>query len=236
MANSMGLTIDENKIIGSIGLEPLTFQPEHGTQEEVLGRRQSEKETRYIREVDLEAGMPVIYPITGEEAYEARAYLRQEGAATKIWVKLEHSGITLLEVPAGDPGPIDPLQGLWVDSDGNWVLELAFVTNTTQGNEIRSEVTGQIYRNGELLNQKYGFDEMFGYQFLDGKPFYFFKQGGGIYLSYDNQVLPLTYDEIPHYSCCSAAQLNPISAPNWVGFFGRRGDVWYYTEVGSYNQ
>lgn len=72
---------------------------------------------------------------------------------------------------------------------------------------------------------------MFGFQLLDGKPFYFFKKDDRIYISYDHQELPLTYDEIPHYQCCSAGGLNAVAGPNWVGFFGRRGEVWYYTEI-----
>ncbi len=235
IANSMGLDIVEHKIIGAIELEPLTFQPEHGSQQAVAARHASEKQLPYRRVMKLEGASPVMYPVSGGEGYKARAQARQEGESAQTWVQLEQDGKVLLEVTAGNPSPIDPLQGLWVDQTGGWVLEVAHITNATQGNEIQSEVTGQIYQNGELLNQKLGYAEMFGYQLLDGKPFYFYKSNGLISVSYDSQALPLTYDEIPHYGCCSAAVMNPISAPNWVGFFGRRGEDWYYTEIGIYD-
>ncbi len=235
IANAMRLDIVEHKIIGAIELEPLAFQPEHGSQEAVLARHASEKQPRYRMIRKLEGSSPVLYPVSGGEGYNASEHVRQEGSTTQTWVQLELDGKVLLEVNVGNPSPIDPLQGLWVDQTGGWVLEIAHITNTTQRSGIQSEVTGQIYQNGELLNQKLGYEEMFGYQLLDGKPFYFYKSDGLISLSYDGQALPLTYDEIPHYGCCSAAAMNPTAAPNWVGFFGRRGEDWFYTEIGIFD-
>ncbi len=73
--------------------------------------------------------------------------------------------------------------------------------------------------------------EMFGFQLLGGKPFHFYQKDNRVHVSYDNQDLPLEYDTIPHYNCCSAAELNPRSGPNWIGFFGRREKTWYYAEI-----
>jgi len=71
---------------------------------------------------------------------------------------------------------------------------------------------------------------------LTGKPFYFYQENGQIHISYNDQDLPLIYDEVPHFGCCSSAVLNPVSAPNWVGFFGKRGKIWFYTEIGIYTE
>jgi hypothetical protein len=127
------------------------------------------------------------------------------------------------------------LRGLWVDEADAWVLEIASTDYSRTANQtVVIETIGQIYRNGELLNQKYGYREMFGYQLLDGLPFFFYQKDGLVHISYNNQDLPLIYDQIPHYGCCSAAATNPVAALNWVGFFGQRNGVWYYTEIGKY--
>ncbi len=46
----------------------------------------------------------------------------------------------------------------------------------------------------------------------------------------------LGYDEIPHYNCCGESSLNPKIYPNLVAFFGRKGQAWYYTEIGVFGQ
>lgn len=236
ISNSAGVTIEENKIIGPIELDMLKFVPEHGTQEEVMDRHESEKQPCYqlnkIKTIDFS---PALYPTNGGQAYKASTFLIGENETAQIWIRVEKDGMKILEEQVGYPTVTETLRGLWIDSDGSWVLEIAPGYLTGSGDDIRREVVGRLYQNGELLNEKYGYEEMFGYQLLDDKPFYFYKMDGLIRLSYDGQDLPINYDEIPHYGCCSSAVLNPVAAPNWVGFFGRRGDIWYYTEVGSYN-
>ena len=125
------------------------------------------------------------------------------------------------------PGPIEVLRGLWV-SGTHWTLEIAGISR------VYGDPTGQLYLDGVLLNQKYGYQEMFGYQLLDNKPFYFYKKDGRIHLSYAGQDLPLVYDQVPHYGCCSNGELNPRSGPNWLNFWGRRGTHWYYVQIGRY--
>lgn len=57
ISNSVGLTIEENKIIGPIEMDTLKFMPEHGSQDDVMGRHESEKQLRYqlnkIKTVDF---------------------------------------------------------------------------------------------------------------------------------------------------------------------------------------
>jgi hypothetical protein len=69
---------------------------------------------------------------------------------------------------------------------------------------------------------------------MQGRPFYFFRQGGQIGLSYDSQQLLLEYNDIPHYGCCSAGELNPVSAQKMVAFFAQRDGTWYYVEIGVF--
>lgn len=226
--NKIGLTIEENEIIGQVSLEPLTFQPVHGSQQNIIARHALDKGKPYSFLDGFEQnGAYVIYPVSGDSHFRA---IRSSDSAKLV---LQQDEVTILEIDAGDVSPISPLRGLWVD-DEHWILETAYVKNIIDGNSIYSEAVGQIYRDGVLLNEQFGYEEMFGFQLLDGKPFYFYKKDGRIYLSYNNEDLPVAYDEIPHYRCCSGAALNPIAGINWIGFWGQRDGVWYYTEIGRY--
>ncbi len=68
---------------------------------------------------------------------------------------------------------------------------------------------------------------------MGGKPFYFFRRGGRIGFSYEGQEVLLGYDRVPHYECCSGAELNPVHAENMVAFFAQRDGKWYYVEIGA---
>lgn len=55
-----------------------------------------------------------------------------------------------------------------------------------------------IIQDGEILNQKYGLDKAFDWQLFADKPFYFFRKGSQVGISYDGQFLSLQYDHIPY--------------------------------------
>ena len=152
-----------------------------------------------------------------------------------VSVTVTRNGQLIYRVPVGNSSPIGSLRGLWTYA-GHWALETAYVTNRQTGNEIDSQAAGQITVDGILLNRQSGYQEAFGFQLLDGKPFYFSKQDDKINANYDGQQIPLGYDELPHYNCCSAATLNPKMARNMVAFFARRGGTWYYVELGAFGR
>jgi hypothetical protein len=152
-----------------------------------------------------------------------------------INVNLTRNGSRIYQIPVGNNSPIGSLRGLWV-YDNHWVLETAYVTNQQTGNAIDSQAKGQITIDGVLLNDQPGYQETFGFQMMRGRPFYFFKQGGKINASYDGTEIPLGYDELPHYYCCSAATLDPKVAQNMVAIFARKGSTWDYVEIGVFGQ
>jgi len=117
------------------------------------------------------------------------------------------------------------------------VLEIAYVTeNISLKNEISIESYGMIVQDGEILNNRYNYEEAFGFQLMNGKPFYFYKRDSQINISYDNREIQSRYDQIPHYQCCSGSQLNPKSAKYMVAFFAQRGGKWFYVEIGVYKK
>jgi len=148
-------------------------------------------------------------------------------------VTVTRNGSPIYTIPVGNSSPLGSLRGLWVYGS-HWALETAFVTNHKTGNVIDSQTTGQVSVDGQLLNQQLGYQEAFGFQTLRDKPFYFFKQGDRIGISYDGVTIPTGYDEVLHYYCCSAGTLNPRVYQNMVSFFARKGSIWYYIEAGVF--
>src|SRR6185436_5997370 len=96
--------------------------------------------------------------------------------------------------------------------NGHWVLE----------------VYSSIIQDGQVLNHKLSFQEMFDWGLVKGKPIYFFRKGAKVGISYDEQILPIQYDVAAHGLCCGPAQNNPSILNDAVHFFAKRDGVWYY--------
>lgn len=154
---------------------------------------------------------------------------------SQSWVTLSRDGAEIYRIETGPAYPITHLQGLWV-YDAHWVLETVRVTTHSEGNLETADVVGQISVDGVLLNDRPGYSELFGFQTIAGRPFYFYNRDGQIGFSYDGVETALDYDRIPHYGCCSAAILNPQSWNGGVAFLGRRGDTRYYVIISSPGQ
>jgi hypothetical protein len=59
------------------------------------------------------------------------------------------------------------------------------------------DMTHFIIQDGEILNEKFGFEDAFYWRLINDKPFYFFRKGPRLGISYDGQFLPYYYDSIP---------------------------------------
>jgi hypothetical protein len=69
--------------------------------------------------------------------------------------------------------------------------------------------------------------------YVNGKPFYFFRKGPRVGISYDRQVQPVYYDEVAHYMCCGFAGANPYNNGSMIHFFALREGVWYFVTLGK---
>jgi hypothetical protein len=203
-----------------------------------LAKRQRERDKTFPHNsviVDGQRGLSA--QLGSEKLVASNLYtdvVTSQGGFQQVTVQVSRNGEPIYAIPAGDGGPIDSLRGLWAYSD-HWVLEFAVVTLTISSeNTVWSDSLGQIARDGELLNEREGYQEAFGFQLMNGKPFYFFKRDGQIGISYDDQEMVLGYSSVPHYACCSAAERNPRKARNMVAFFAQRDERWYYVEIGAY--
>ena len=88
-----------------------------------------------------------------------------------------------------------------------------------------------LIQDGEILNEKLGFQEIFKWRLIDGKPAYFFRKNGRVGFSYDGKIIPLEYQDIAHYMCCGYAANNPFLGDNSAYFFAEREGVWYYVGI-----
>lgn len=216
-----GLTVEEYALRQAPTIEPLAFEPVQGSMESVYSRRAVERS----KVIPVESLL-----LNGEHSFQktlgaATLTATEHYSAGVGWVTLTRAGTEIYRIDTGMASPITGLRGLWIYDD-HWLMETAYVT--------QDAVNGRLTRDGELLNNGRGYEEAFNFQLMKDKPFYFFKRDGRLGLSYADQDVSAGYDEIPHYNCCSASELNPLQAENMVAFFARRAGTWYYVEVGAY--
>jgi hypothetical protein len=218
------LVLEEHALTQPPESDPLSFHPLAGTQEEILAQHAVERSKIFPTAVSMVDDNPALRaPWDGGEL--VAVLLTAAGDPPLQSVQLSTDGRVVFAAPAGMPSPVLPLRGLWT-YDGHWALEILFATPEVW--------TGQIFVDGELVNQEREYDEAFGFQMLSGKPFFFYRRGEHVGLSYDGQEADLEYDNIPHYLCCSEGVLNPTQAENMVAFFAQHGDTWYYVELGTF--
>jgi len=232
-----GLTTKEYPLKFAPATDPLSFTPEQGSQDEILAKHQQERGLPVPDNSMLFDGQPAFSVQAGNEdlvAFETYTNsVTDQSALQKVKVQVLKGRQLILSIDAGDVSPISNLRGLWTFSD-HWAIEVAHVSLIPGSNETPLEPSGEIFLDGKSLNKSNGYDQAFGFQLMKGKPFYFFQQNGKIGISYDGKQTRLDYDQIPHYQCCSAAELNPKIAPNMLSLFARRQGKWYYVEIGIF--
>ncbi|HYG57125.1 MAG TPA: hypothetical protein VD902_03555 [Symbiobacteriaceae bacterium] len=230
--SAAGLTVEEYRLTANPA-EALPMSPDFAAQmKPLLKKRQYWREpTQAMREqyAALQPGIPrKSRPDLGD------TLLRQPHAIGSDVVHVRYDPETLdIQVVRNDAvvytythpraryvtTPDYLVQGFFI-WDGRWALET---------------VEGHLIVDGTDLNQTLGYDEIFGFHFLQGRPFYFFRQNGQVRIAYDGQVLPVHYERVPHYGCCDAAGFNPQPNGWMVRFFAVRDGQWWYVEVGKYD-
>lgn len=109
-----------------------------------------------------------------------------------------------------------PLDDFW-SWDGHWMME----------------ADGFLIQDGVILNERMGYEEIFNWQLREGKPFYIFRNGPRVGISYAGEILPLVYDEIYHYGCCGLTHFNPTAYGGKLWFYALRDGFWYYVGMGK---
>jgi hypothetical protein len=88
-----------------------------------------------------------------------------------------------------------------------------------------------LIQDGEFINKKLGFEEIFSWGLIAEKPVFLFRKGSRIGISYNGKILPLNYQDVARYLCCGPGVNNLSIDPDSVRFFAKRDGVWYYVVV-----
>lgn len=218
-----GLALEEHILSQAPSSESYSFQPVDGTQEEIIAKHADERDEVAPLEYSLVDDNPALSVPWGRD--ELVAVLLTDADSFQQTIQLSNHDDVIFTTSAGMPSPVMPLQGLWTYGR-HWALEILYTTPKVWA--------GQIFIDGDLINQDKNYEEAFGFQLLSGKPFFFYQRDGKIGISYDGQEADLGYTSIPHYLCCAESVLNPIPAKNMVALFAQRGEDWYYVELGTF--
>lgn len=236
-----GLSIDAYELTGPPDTDTFLFVPvSNYSQEQILAKHQTERVNRFPMNSFFDMGIYFMqtqfenHKVQAHEVYPPRSEAEMN-APGSVSVEISVDDTVVFTADAGKSSPVNPLQGLWSYKQ-DWFLEYAFVTITYNESEntALSEINGHLVKSGVDLNEVNEYNEVFGFQLINGKPFYFFAMGDQIGFSYDDQITMLEFNNIPHYLCCSASILNPNQSQNMVSFFAQRDTTWYYVELGIF--
>ena len=220
------IQVSEHTLSAAPGMDNFSFQPAQGTQDDILAVHAAERAKPVVYEISNLDGNPAMTALGDDQKLKAVLLTAAENPPAQT-VQLLRGNEVVFETPAGMPSPALPLQAL-ITYDSHWALEILYADETTWA--------GQVFIDGELVNEQKGYDEAFGLQLLTGKLFYFYMRDGLAGYSYDGKETDLDYTEIPHYRCCSESVVNPIPAENMVAFFAQRDGTWYYVELGAFGE
>lgn len=218
------LQLEQHLLTGAPSPDPLSFEPVDEGMQNVLDRHADLRASRFHPETTTYQGNPALLPLgIGSDLLAVLITSTQD--PPQQTAEVIRNGQSIFSTSAGLPSPVFPLIGLW--SYGNhWALEILYATPEAW--------RGEIYIDGESVNAAGDYDEVFGFQLLAGKPFYFTSHAGQIGYSFGGQLTDLGFDQVTHYNCCAESTLNPVQAEQMVAFFAQRGQDWYYVELGDF--
>jgi hypothetical protein len=227
------LSIEEHPLAKQPEIEPLVIYPLDAlTQTEVLDKHKDEWGNTFSPNEYYSVGWGNVWVKKGNDKLEAVWGPTENG---KVTAQVTRNGNVIFSKPIEPPATTSPFRVLTV-YDNHWVFEIAQEKTLPSNLKVDSFFAGEIFVDGQSLNDLHGYDESYGFQTIHGRPFYFYKCEGKIGVWYDGQEIALAYDGVWHYGCCSGGALNPRVAKNTIGFFAWRGDQWYYTEIGVFGQ
>lgn len=222
LRSEAGLTVEEHALVTDSERGRSAVLPYLVKNPEIMAKREQWRKLPMTDGVALnftpqEQQRLMHYPVkVGESVVYARANQKWEIEIVrdgKVVYTYSHPKATLMA------SPTYMVQGL-ANWDGKWVFET---------------VESTVLVDGESLNERLGYKEIFGFRMIAGKPFFFFtRDDGKVHIAYDGQVAPQVYDQVPHYGCCDSADYNPQGSEQMVTFFGVRDGQWYLVDMGVY--
>lgn len=209
------LWVEEYELTQAPETDTRFFEPVTSTASEILAKHQQDRG-------QIAVGYSAIRL---ENGAQLQAEVTAEPGIVHIAIREDGQLIFTTEAPVRAN---DSFLGLWALGN-HWFAEAM----RSAENSFSTLAWGEIFEDGQSLNELNDYTESFNFQLVRGKPFYFFERDGYVGIVYDGQEIPLGYDRVLHYGCCSMGSLNPIQYENMVSFFAVRDGSWYYVEVGS---
>jgi hypothetical protein len=228
-----GLSIEEHPLATQPEIEPLVILPfENLSQTQVLDKHKDLWESTLSPHEYNHGGD--LWAIRGDIKLEPVWGPMDSG---KLTAQVKRNGVVIFSTLIEPPGTMNPFRVLTV-YDNHWVFEIAQEKEPIPPNtqQVDSFFKGEIFVDGQSINDLHGYEESFGFQTIHGRPFYFYKRNDKTGISFDGQEIDLGYDGVWHYGCCSGGALNPRTAQNIIGFFAWRAEHWFYTETGVFDQ
>jgi hypothetical protein len=223
------LSIEEHPLASPPETEPLVFHPLDGmTQTEILEKNKDEWGKSLSPHEYYSVGKGSLWVMQGNDKLEAVWGITENGTVN---AQVRRNGDVIFSMPIVPPATTSPFRVL-TTYDNHWVFEIAQEKTLLSNSQIvDSFFASDILVDGQSLSELHGYESVYGFQTLHGRPYYFYKRDGKIGVNFDGQGISLDYEGVMHYGCCSSSALNPRMAQNIIGFFAWRGEQWYYTEI-----
>lgn len=122
--------------------------------------------------------------------------------------------------------------------DNHWAIEIipypfpnktALATNFFSGGSVS---IADVIVDGISIRRTNKYKEVFGFQLLAGKSFFFFRTDNGVGVSYDGQTSDILFDDVLYRNYWSGFDSDPVQYENSVLFRARNIDVEYCSWIG----
>jgi hypothetical protein len=197
-----GLCIEEHPLAKRPEIDPLVIQPLNGlTQIEVLGKNKDGWGKTMPPNEFYDVGHGNLWVMEANEKLETLWGVTENG---KVSAQVTRNGLLIFSKLIDPPGTTSPFRVLSVYDD-HWVLEIAQEKIIQPNTHLAgSLLASEIFVDGQSLNDLHDYVESYGFQTIHGKPFFFYYREDKIGFSYDGQEIPVSYEGVFHYGCCSA--------------------------------
>lgn len=127
--------------------------------------------------------------------------------------------------------PYDQLWGI-LNYGGDWYLPMRLTVDVNPDPNVVDVVFSDRTIMSQLNYDKaYNYLRTFGHSIINSSLFYFYEREDGCGFALNRVDYPLAFDEIYFQQQRPYAELNPYYSDYLIGFFGKRGETWYYAEV-----
>lgn len=146
-----------------------------------------------------------------------------------------NSGVVIFTTNIKNTAGVPGLIGAW-RFDNHWAIEII----TTHPTSVKSDGThmgalADIIVDGQSLKEAKGFQEVFGFQTIRDRPFYFFNRNDSYGVSYagvDISLGKFGYDEIVYRSYWGGYDREPMPYENAVSFWAKKDGNSYWVLIG----